>query len=103
MRTEGYTHIDILTFLKNYDNLVACVNGMIDDPGYRDHALKSLSAIKIATLAMFKAVTNCVISSPDDFFSSSKISSEQVKENSLQKDFSIDEHNPFKAHNDEEE
>jgi hypothetical protein len=102
--TECYIHIDIFTFLKNYDNLVAFVNWEIADSEWlKNNALKSLEAIKIIAIAMLKTVTNITIKSPHDFFESPKYWSKEIKEALLKKDFNQDKDNPFTPHTPKEE
>ena len=97
--TEWFVYIDILTFLKNYDKCIDFVNGEITHESIKENALNSFASIRTIVLAILKTVTNITIKSPHDFFQSEKHTFEEVKEALLARDFSLDENNPFKAHN----
>lgn len=101
--TDWYIKIDILSYLKNYEAFVDFVNWEIDDEDNKEHALNSLKLIKIFCNSIFSTVTNISVVEPNIFFAEELISHEESK--NIQREWSkkIDEINPFKPNNIDEQ
>jgi len=101
--TEWYIDIDILSFLKNYDSFVDFVENEYSLDEKKDHYLNNLKLFKIIWLSIFNTTTNIKVVEPSSFFKHNFIwfeESKSIQSNSWKK---IDEDNPFRPKNIEEQ
>ena len=100
---ENLISIDILSFLKNYNSFIELTRNENIDEEKRESIISTFDAIRLISIWVLNTIINTKILETKKFFDTTFISSEESKEIQRFWDKSIDEYNPFRPKNEQEQ